>query len=102
MLLRRDFAVAAGSRSGSEGGCGRGGRRMGGGLGPARRLGPAGSRAAEPLPLLLQLHAQAGELPLDLADRLLALVESLSLCLGEGELLHGLLLALLGRGDLAR
>ena len=67
--------------------------------------GPAPARSAaepvEPRPFLLELHAQPGELTLDLADRLLALVEPLALGLGEGELLHGLALAFLGLGDLA-
>ena len=49
----------------------------------------------------LSLHALPGELPLDLADRLLPLVETFPLGLGEGELLHGLALALLGLRDLA-
>ena len=42
------------------------------------------------------MHTQAGQLPLDLADRLLALVEALSLRLGESELLDRLAFAFLG------
>ena len=101
MLLRWGFALAAGSRSGSVGGCGSG---VGGGgwpSGSGSRAG-SGSRGAEPVEprlLLLEMHAQSGELPLDLANRLLALVEPLSLGLGEGELLHGLALPLLGLRD---
>src|SRR5438874_4693584 len=69
------------------------------GLGITGRLRLTRGRAGEPLPLLLEMHAQPGELPLDLANRLLALLEPLSLGLGEGELLHGLALALLGVRD---
>src|SRR3954470_16485988 len=65
-----------------------------------RRLARRG--AGEAGPLLLKMHAQPGELPLDLANRLLPLVEPLALGLGEGELLHGLALALFGLRDLAR
>src|SRR6476659_380530 len=78
-------------------------RRLTLGLGIARRLrGLTRRGACESRPLLLQVHAQPGELPLDLANRLLALVEPFALGLGEGELLHGLALPLLGLGDLAR
>ena len=93
MLLRRGFALAAGSRSGWAGVARR--------FAFAGRLRVAGRRAAEPPALLLELHAQAGKLTLDLPDRLLPLVEPLAFGLRERELLRGFLLALLGLGDLA-
>src|SRR5439155_19855858 len=74
-------------------------RRLALGLRIVGRLGLAWSRSGQARPLLLELHAQPGELPLDLPNRLLAFVEPLPLGLGEGELLHGLALTLLGLGD---
>src|SRR5689334_4572271 len=65
----------------------------------ADRLGLRRNVPCELGPLLLKLHAQPGELALDLADRLLALVEPLPLRLRQSELLYRFLLALLGRGD---
>ena len=48
------------------------------------------------------MQAQPGQFAFDLANRLLALVESLPLGLREGEFLDGLALALLGFRDGAR
>src|SRR5437764_1181000 len=79
-------------------------RRFCVGLRLARRLGLRGDGACELGPLLLELDAQPGELPLDLSDRLLTLVEPLPLRLGERELLNRLAFALLhlrdGAGEL--
>ena len=65
----------------------------------ARRLGLGRTAARRPRPFLLEPHAEAGELPLDLVNRALALVEPLAFGLGERELLRRLPLALLGLAE---